>query len=572
MRAICALRVGAVAASTAAILGPAGAQAAETASQSFASTGEHPFVVPAGVTSLQVSLVGGNGGAGKGGAPGGIPATVTGTLAVSPGETLYAEVAGDGQTVGSGFENAGGYDGGASGGVSSGLGGAGGGGGGGASDLRTCSAGACSGATSLTSRLIVAAGGGGGGGAGISPPSTAGGNGGASDQSGSAGQKDGHAEVGGSGGQRGTSAAGGEAGSPTPACDLKTGEFCARGGQLGVGGVGGGGAFGGGAGGGGGGIFGGGGGGAGAFGEPKPGEPANGGGGGGGGGSSGVPAGVAGVSGFSLVPTATGAQPSVTIAWTMPPPAVMTGAASAVTSAGAVLNGTVNPDGSQVSDCHFVIAPAPPAGGSNPCVQQIGGGSTPVAVSASLAGLSPASTYTATLVASSAQGTSTGAPVAFATSAALAATSGASAGTGAGRPTISALKLSPSRFRRGKRAATLARAKAKGAPTATTISFALSQAATVTLTFEAAQPGVLARGTCKAPSKTHGKGHACVRYVAAPGAVRRAAHAGTDRIRFEGLLDGGKALAPGSYRLSLAAGSGGSTTPATQHPTFTLLK
>jgi hypothetical protein len=63
-----------------------------------------------------------------------------------------------------------------------------------------------------------------------------------------------------------------------------------------------------------------------------------------------------------------------------------------------------------------------------------------------------------------------------------------------------------------------------------------------------------------------------VRYVAAPGAVRRAAHAGTDRIRFEGLLDGGKALAPGSYRLSLAAGSGGSTTPATRHPTFTLLK
>src|SRR5262249_53381378 len=88
--------------------------AAETASQTFTSAGEHPFVVPAGVTRLQVALVGGNGGAGKGGAfggSGGIPATVTAELAVSPGEITYAEVAGNGQTA-SGATNAGGYGGG----------------------------------------------------------------------------------------------------------------------------------------------------------------------------------------------------------------------------------------------------------------------------------------------------------------------------------------------------------------------------------------------------------------------------------------------------------------------------
>jgi hypothetical protein len=54
MRAICALRVEVAVVAAAALLVPAGAQAAETASQAFTVTGEHMFVVPVGVTSLQV--------------------------------------------------------------------------------------------------------------------------------------------------------------------------------------------------------------------------------------------------------------------------------------------------------------------------------------------------------------------------------------------------------------------------------------------------------------------------------------------------------------------------------------
>jgi Glycine rich protein len=246
----------------------AGAQAATIASQSFTSEGEHAFVVPAGVTSVQVTLVGGNGGAGKGGASGGIPATVTAQLAVTPGETLYAEVAGNGQTA-SGAQNAGGYGGGGGGGES-GFGGVGGGGGGGASDLRTCPASAppsaCGGRESRASRLLVAGGGGGGGGHGIKPESAAGGNGGSADQSGSAGQKDELLSPGGTGGTRGTPSAGGEAGGPNPECE-RNGKGCPTTGQLGGGGSGGSGAFGGGGGGGGAGVYGGGGGGAGGFAE-----------------------------------------------------------------------------------------------------------------------------------------------------------------------------------------------------------------------------------------------------------------------------------------------------------------
>jgi hypothetical protein len=348
-------------------------------------------------------------------------------------------------------------------------------------------------------------------------------------------------------------------------CEPKTGERCATAGAPGSGGSGGAGVFGGGGGGGGGGIFGGGGGGGGAF---KGAEPANGGGGGGGGGSSGVPAGAAGVSGFSLVPTATGAQPAITITWTMPPPAVLTGAPSAITSAGATVNGTVNPDGSQVSDCHFAITPAPPGGALVPCLQQVGAGSTPVPVSATVVGLAPATGYAVTLLASSAQGASAGAPVAFATSP-LAAPAMTAGGGGAAPPTITAFRLSPSRFRRGRRAATITRAQAM--PTATTVSFTLSQAAAVKLTFQAHLRGVRVGHGCAAPSASRRGGRSCTRYLTLSQRVSRAARAGANRISFDGVLDGGARLAPGSYRLSLTASTAAGSTTAAQHPSFTLL-
>jgi hypothetical protein len=188
---------------------------------------------------------------------------------------------------------------------------------------------------------------------------------------------------------------------------------------LGVGGTGGGtlsyGSIGGpgGGGGGGGGVYGGGGGGGGGTSVAMD-LPYYAAGGGGGGGASGVTASL-GVSGFSTDSTAEATPPSATFTWTLPAPAAVTGAVSAVTETAARLSGTVNPDGSQVTDCHFTIAPAVPSGGSVPCAQQVGAGGQPVAVGASLDGLSPATTYTVTLSASSAQGMSTGSAVQFTT-------------------------------------------------------------------------------------------------------------------------------------------------------------
>jgi hypothetical protein len=130
------------------------------------------YVVPAGVTSIQVEAVGAKGGdvpaalAPFGGPfpfrTGGFGGIVTGTLPVVPGQTLYVYVGGNGEES-NGFSQS---QGGANGGGASGPGGEPGGGaagGGGASDLRTIPA-PTSGSqtTSLESRVLVAAGGGGG--------------------------------------------------------------------------------------------------------------------------------------------------------------------------------------------------------------------------------------------------------------------------------------------------------------------------------------------------------------------------------------------------------------------------
>ena len=149
------------------------APSAYASGTSFTSTGsEQTYSVPPGVTSVTVTAVGAPGGTGVAPVepPGGDGASVTATVAVTPGETLYVEVGGDGAT---GPCSVGGTTGTAfNGGGSSVCGG----GGGGASDVRTCSMTACPNLTPDT-RLVVA-GGGGGRGASNSNTAAAGGQGG----------------------------------------------------------------------------------------------------------------------------------------------------------------------------------------------------------------------------------------------------------------------------------------------------------------------------------------------------------------------------------------------------------
>jgi hypothetical protein len=260
----------------------------------------------------------------------------------------------------------------------------------------------------------------------------------------------------------------------------------------------------------------------------------------------------------------------VTFTWTPAPPAVVTAAPSAVTATTATLNGSVDPDASQIVSCGFAISPAPAGVSIFPCAQQLTAGETPIAVSATAAGLAPGTTYTVTLTAASAQGASAGAPISFTTSPASPSTG--PAGPGASQAlTVADLRLAPARFRRGRRAASIAKRKAKGLATATRIDFELSAAASVRLGFEARRTGVIAGRKCVAASKSRDKGKRCVRYVGVAGGVTLSAPAGADEIAFDGVLSGEKRLAPGTYRLSLTATAGAAAARATQQPTFALV-
>jgi Glycine rich protein len=181
----------------------AGSTSAEADTVSFSYTGaEQVFVVPAGVTSLEVTVLGARGAA-LGPTAGGRGDLVSGTLAVSPGQRLYVEVGGVGAV------SAGGFNGGGAGGVDSGTDPrTKGGGGGGATDVRTLSR---TNLASVAARRIVAAGGGGAapGGAGGNAQAAGGGSagGGAGTQSaGGAGSAATGAEAGiaGSGGKGGS--------------------------------------------------------------------------------------------------------------------------------------------------------------------------------------------------------------------------------------------------------------------------------------------------------------------------------------------------------------------------------
>jgi Glycine rich protein len=370
-RLACVLAVACCVASTAAV----SAAAAETVTFTYTAH-EQTFTVPPNVFSVAAEAVGASGAVGgvDDGGAGGPAAVVAGELNVTPGETLYVEVGGNGgESPFGGTSGLGGFNG----------GGSGMGGGGGATDVRTMPA-----ATGLTpdDRLIVAGGGGGGGGEdGLR--GLHGGEGGAAGANlgGRAGQTDASASE---GGTAGTQTGGGIGGASK----------CGDGGdgRLGSGGAGskstsgpdlGGG--------GGGGYYGGG-----AGGAPCEGSAAAG---GGGSGSSLVPPG--GTFGRAVE----SAPPEVLLSYTVPlAPSAQTMPATSVTQTSMKLNATVSSNGAAVTSCAFEYGPAPSYGSSVPCSALPPNGSGPSPVSAAISGLHADTTYQFRIVATNEVGTGTG--------------------------------------------------------------------------------------------------------------------------------------------------------------------
>jgi hypothetical protein len=99
-----------------------------------------------------------------------------------------------------------------------------------------------------------------------------------------------------------------------------------------------------------------------------------------------------------------------------PKPTVAVEAPGSVTETGAMLKGTVNPEGSEVKSCSFEYGTSLPSGKTAACSPAtIPAGSTPVAVTAAVTGLSAGTKYTFKLTATNTGGTSESSTLTFET-------------------------------------------------------------------------------------------------------------------------------------------------------------
>jgi hypothetical protein len=94
---------------------------------------------------------------------------------------------------------------------------------------------------------------------------------------------------------------------------------------------------------------------------------------------------------------------------------VVTGVASGVLPSSATLNGTVDAEGVQVTDCRFDYGPSEAYGQMVPCVESVGSGSGEVSVHADVSGLTAGTTYHFRLRAANVNGTEFGGDETFST-------------------------------------------------------------------------------------------------------------------------------------------------------------
>lgn len=126
-----------------------------------------------------------------------------------------------------------------------------------------------------------------------------------------------------------------------------------------------------------------------------------------------------------------------------------------------------------------------------------------------------------------------------------------------GSPALSGLTASALLWREGSGLAQIsARRRHRKLPVGTTFSFRLDRPAQVTFQFTRAVPGRRAGKRCVAQTHKNRHKRRCTRKVVA-GTLAFSAHAGTNKVRFQGRISRSKKLAPGTYTLIATATSAG---------------
>jgi hypothetical protein len=126
-------------------------------------------------------------------------------------------------------------------------------------------------------------------------------------------------------------------------------------------------------------------------------------------------------------------------------------------------------------------------------------------------------------------------------------------------PTLSSVGQTNKTWREGSALAQLSATHGKGKrklPIGTTFTFKLDRIAQVTFTFTKPAPGRKVGKRCVAQSRKNKRKQHCRRTVSA-GAMTFAAHAGANKVRFQGLISRRKKLKPGSYKLRALASTAG---------------
>jgi hypothetical protein len=135
-------------------------------------------------------------------------------------------------------------------------------------------------------------------------------------------------------------------------------------------------------------------------------------------------------------------------------------------------------------------------------------------------------------------------------------------------PRISAASQSHRRWRAGRHLATFSR---KRAPLGTTFSFTINEQAGVSFTFTQKVNGRRVHGRCVAQNRKNRRKRGCKRIVTR-GVLSLAAHAGANKVAFQGVISHSKKLRRGTYTMLITATNAARQRSNTKSLTFTIVR